>query len=171
LPFIRMVVLYKEKKQIHFKSIQRSFDLATREKGMNAARLIIEAAKKAPLDQTEDITKECMEQIPSVKRAESNGPECEYEVSLNKIEILSLTYSAVTPIRFRMAFTTIRGEVTPVCDSFLKPRIFALREYEESCYLVNRSTEQNGFYRTPSRQSKTSVQQPDIAPNSESEPL
>jgi len=61
---------------------------------------------------------------------------------------------AVQSEQFRMAFSTILGEVTPECDSFLAPRIFAVPDYEEFCYLLNRSAEHNADYRA-ARQSSS----------------
>ncbi len=60
-------------------------------------------------------------------------------------------HGAVQSEQFHMAFSTILGEITHDCDRFLAPRIFAVPEYEEFCFLLNRSAEQNQYYRTAHR--------------------
>jgi peptidoglycan/xylan/chitin deacetylase (PgdA/CDA1 family) len=228
--FIRVAMLYAEKRQIHFESIQKSFDLSTHEKRVTAARSIIATAKKAPLNLTENLAKECMDQLAperwaelnarfmseepmdwdDVRRTQSMGAtiashchdhcilhskqseqevyrqlneskaaiekkaaDCKYFAYPNGTadDISGVAYAAVKSAQFRMAFTTVRGEITPDCDCLVAPRIFALPDYEEFCYLVNRSSRQNEIYRTTrwQWQSKVSADQPMVLANSEGE--
>jgi len=66
-------------------------------------------------------------------------------------DISGEAHGAVQSQQFRMGFSTILGEITHDCDRFLAPRIFAVPEYEEFCFLLNRSSEQNEYYRTAHR--------------------
>jgi peptidoglycan/xylan/chitin deacetylase (PgdA/CDA1 family) len=102
---------------------------------------------------------------------EKNVAECKYLAYPNGTarDVSSVAYSAVKSAQFRMAFTTILGEITPNIDCFLAPRIFAPPEYEEFCYLVNRSGKQNEFYRAVSPQFRDSG--PCVEPNSGMEQL
>lgn len=203
--YIRAAILYTEKVSVYLRSIQKGFDLMTREKRLAAARTIIEVAKRAPLDLVEQIQTECIEQLTSEKWAELNArfisdepmswddviqatsmgatigshchdhcilhsnqreeevhrqltkskaaieknvTECKYMAYPNGTvdDISSVAYSAAKSAQFRMAFTTIRGEVTPDGDCFFAPRIFPVPEYEEFCYLLNRTSRQNEVY-------------------------
>lgn len=47
---------------------------------------------------------------------------------------------------FRLAFTTVPGEITPEIDYYFAPRIFGVLEYEEFCYALNRTARQNAVY-------------------------
>ena len=78
-----------------------------------------------------------------------NVMECKYMAYPNGgvDDISNIAYSAVKSAQFRMAFSTISGEVTPDVDCFLAPRISAETEYEEFCYLLNRTGKQNDVYR------------------------
>jgi peptidoglycan/xylan/chitin deacetylase (PgdA/CDA1 family) len=49
---------------------------------------------------------------------------------------------------FRLAFTTVPGEITPEIDCYFAPRIFGVLEYEEFCYALNRTAKQNELYRS-----------------------
>jgi peptidoglycan/xylan/chitin deacetylase (PgdA/CDA1 family) len=79
---------------------------------------------------------------------EAHFPECKYLAYPNGTvtDISNVAYSAAKSRQFRMAFSTILGEVTLDSDCFLAPRISADREYEEFCYLLNRTGRQNQVY-------------------------
>jgi peptidoglycan/xylan/chitin deacetylase (PgdA/CDA1 family) len=47
---------------------------------------------------------------------------------------------------FRLAFTTVPGEITPEIDCHFAPRIFGVLDYEEFCYTLNRTAKQNAVY-------------------------
>ncbi len=76
---------------------------------------------------------------------ETNVTHCKYMAYPNGTtsDISGVAYSAARSAQFRMAFSTIVGEVTPDVDCFLAPRIFAAPEYEEFCYRLNRTDGQN----------------------------
>ncbi len=226
LYYIRVAILYTEKKRIHLRSIQKSFDLTTRETRMSAATTVVETARSAPLDLVEALTVDCIEELPPERWEELNArfiseepmdwndvravssmggtigshchDHCILHVNQNKKEVCrqlkeskaaieknvgacrylaypngtpsdisNVAYHAANSAQFRMAFTTIRGEITPKVDCLLAPRLFALPEYEEFCYLLNRSSKQNEVYRTACPQ-YTDLGQPS---NSESESL
>lgn len=80
---------------------------------------------------------------------EKNVAPCRYLAYPNGTveDISSVAYSAARAAEFRIAFTTIPGEVTTGVDCFFAPRIFAVPDYEEFCYLLNRSARQNEVYR------------------------
>jgi peptidoglycan/xylan/chitin deacetylase (PgdA/CDA1 family) len=65
-----------------------------------------------------------------------------------KTEDVSRTaYVHAKSIGFRLAFTTVPGELTPEVDCYFAPRIFGVLEYEEFCYALNRTAKQNPVYR------------------------
>jgi peptidoglycan/xylan/chitin deacetylase (PgdA/CDA1 family) len=205
--YIRVAILYTEKEAVYLRSINKGFDLTTREKRLAAARTIIQIAKRAPLDLVEHIRTECIRQLTSDKWAELNARfssdepmswddviqatsmgatigshchdhcilhsnqqeeevhrqltkskaaieanimDCKYMAYPNGTleDISSIAYAAVKSAQFRMAFSTILGEVTSDGDCFLAPRISAETEYEEFCYLLNRTSRQNEIYKT-----------------------
>lgn len=89
-------------------------------------------------------------QINESKAAiEKNVAVCNYMAYPNGTldDVSSVAYSTAKSAQLCMAFSTILGEVTPDVDCFLAPRIFAVPEYEEFCYLLNRSSQQNAVYR------------------------
>lgn len=204
--YIRAAILYTDKAVVYLRSINKGFDLATREKRRTAARTIIQVAKRAPLDLVEQISTECINQLTPEKWAELNARfisdepmgwddvvetasmgatigshchdhcilhsnqqegeayrqlikskeaieknvmKCKYMAYPNGTvdDVSNLAYSAVKSAQFRMGFSTIPGELTPDADCFLAPRISAETGYEEFCYLLNRSSKQNDFYR------------------------
>lgn len=57
-------------------------------------------------------------------------------------------YSAAKSLGYRIAFTTIPGEITPDIDCLFAPRIYATPDHEEFCYRLNRSAKQNQVYRS-----------------------
>lgn len=230
LYYIRVAALYAERRHMHLKSIQKSFNLTSRETRLAAAETIVEVAKSVPLNRVEHIAAECIKQLPSERWAELNarftsdepmdwddlrrvrstgatiGSHChdhcilhanqskeevyrQLNVSKSAIEnnvgeckylaypngtaadVSSVAYSAAKSTKFCMAFSTLRGEVTPDVDCFLMPRLFAPPEYEEFCYFLNRSSKQNDFYRTAHLQSRALGHHVAIAPNSGSEQL
>jgi peptidoglycan/xylan/chitin deacetylase (PgdA/CDA1 family) len=205
--YVRAAMLYTEKRNVHFRSVQQSFDLTSRERRLGAVRAITDAVKRVPLKTVDQIVTECIAQIMPDRWAElderfksdepmtwgevvrttamgatigshchdhcilhSNQSEAEglWQVRKSKAEIESnigecgyiaypngtaddvsgSAYAAVQSEQFRMAFSTILGEITHEVDRFLAPRIFAVPDYEEFCYLLNRSSEQNEYYRT-----------------------
>jgi len=205
--FVRATMLYAEKCDVYFRSIQQSFDLTSRESRLAAVRTITEIVKKAPLEMVDQIVTECIAQITSDQWAEldeqfksdepmtwaevarttamgasigshchdhcilhSNQREAEalWQVRESKADIernigecryiaypngttddvSAGAYAAVQSEQLSMAFSTILGEITPEVDRFLAPRIFAVPDYEEFCYLLNRSSEQNEYYQT-----------------------
>jgi hypothetical protein len=111
----------------------------------------------------------CRQLDESKAAIEKNVGECRYLAYPNGTpsDISNEAYCAVKSAQFRMALTTIRGEVTPKVDCLLAPRLFALPEYEEFCYLLNRSSKQNEYYRTGLPQ-YSNLGQP---PNSETKSL
>lgn len=80
---------------------------------------------------------------------ENIGP-CRYLAYPNgKIEDVShAAYINAKSTGFRLAFTTVPGEITPEIDCYFAPRIFGVREYEEFCYALNRTAKQNEVYRS-----------------------
>lgn len=205
--YVRAAMLYTEKSNIHFRSMQQGFDLTSRESRLGAVRAITDVVKTAPLERVDQIVAECIAQIAPDrwaeldKRFESDEPmtwgevvrttamgatigshcddHCILHSNQNEAEVLwqvhesktkiaknigecrymaypngtaddvsGSAYAAVRSEQFRMAFSTILGEITPEVDRFLAPRIFAVPDYEEFCYLLNRSSEQNEYYRT-----------------------
>lgn len=81
---------------------------------------------------------------------ERNIGECRYMAYPNGTadDVSGSAHTVVQSEQFQMAFSTILGEITPEVDRFLAPRIFAVPDYEEFCYLLNRSSDQNEYYRT-----------------------
>ena len=79
---------------------------------------------------------------------EANVADCKYMAYPNGTvdDISPSAYSAVKAANFRMAFSTIEGEVSPDVDCLVVPRIFAAPEYEEFCYRLNRSSATNESY-------------------------
>ncbi len=205
LYYIRAAILYTDKTHIHLRSIQKSFDLSTRETRLFAATAVAASAKIVPLDVVDALTAECVEQLPPERWAELNAKfmseepmdwddvravatmggtvgshchdhcilhekqspdeirrqlneskaaiqshvgECSYFAYPNgrTSDISASAYGAVRSAQYRMAFSTISGEMTPNVDRFLAPRVDPVPEYEEFCYLLNRSSRQNLFY-------------------------
>jgi peptidoglycan/xylan/chitin deacetylase (PgdA/CDA1 family) len=205
LYYIRAAILYTDKTHIHLRSIQKSFDLSTRETRLFAATAVAASAKIVPLDVVDALTAECMEQLPPERWAELNAKfmseepmdwddvravatmggtvgshchdhcilhekqspdeirrqlneskaaiqshvgECSYFAYPNgrASDISASAYRAVRSAQYRMAFSTISGEMTPNVDCFLAPRVDPVPAYEEFCYLLNRSSRQNRFY-------------------------
>jgi len=117
---------------------------------------------------------EVYRQVNESKSAvEKNVAECKYFAYPNGTvnDVSSDACDAVKSAPFRMAFTTIRGEVSPDVDSFLMPRIFAAPEYEEFCYLLNRSSNQDTVYRVTRLQSRAPARDAASGPNCGSERL
>src|SRR5712664_3609642 len=79
---------------------------------------------------------------------QSHVGECSYFAYPNgrASDISASAYRAVRSAQYRMAFSTISGEMTPHVDSLLAPRVDPVPEYEEFCYLLNRSSRQNQSY-------------------------
>jgi peptidoglycan/xylan/chitin deacetylase (PgdA/CDA1 family) len=79
----------------------------------------------------------------------SVGP-CRYLAYPNgKPEDISHTaYDYAKSTGFRLAFTTVPGEITPEIDCYFAPRIFGVLDYEEFCYALNRTAKQNEVYRS-----------------------
>ena len=205
--YVRAAMLYTEKRNVHFRSMQQNFDLTSRERRLSAVRAITDVVKRAPLEAVDQIVTECIAQITrhqwaelderfksdepmtwgevvrtaamgatigshchdhcilhlhqseaevlwqvreSKAEIERNIGECRYIAYPNGTadDVSRGAYAAVQSERFRMAFSTILGEITPESDSFLAPRIFAVPDYEDFCYLLNRSSQQNQYYRT-----------------------
>ncbi len=80
---------------------------------------------------------------------EKNVAACRYMAYPNgrAEDISGIAYSAAAA-EFRVAFTTIPGEVTADVDCFFAPRVFAVPDYEEFCYRLNRTARQNEVYRS-----------------------
>lgn len=204
--YIRTALLYTEKPQVYLRTLRKGFDTTTREKRLAAARVIVEATKRAPLGLVDQVATECLEQVSSAKWAELNAQfkseepmswddvvsvtsmgatigshchdhcilhsnqsreevhrqineskaaieknvaECKYMAYPNGTvdDISSVAYSAAKRAQFQMAFSTIEGEITADFDCLLAPRIFAVPEYEEFCYRLNRTGRHNAGYR------------------------
>src|SRR6267143_1325891 len=79
---------------------------------------------------------------------QSHVGECSYFAYPNGTasDISASAYRAVRSAQYRMAFSTISGEMTPNVDCFLAPRVDPVPAYEEFCYLLNRSSRQNQSY-------------------------
>lgn len=92
---------------------------------------------------------EVCRQIKQSKLAiEENVAACRYMAYPNgtAADISRVAYSAVQSNEFGMAFTSIPGEITVDADRLFAPRMFAVPEYEEFCYLLNRTSMQNQVY-------------------------
>ena len=99
---------------------------------------------------------EVLWQVSESKAAiERHVGECKYFAYPNGTaeDISSVAYAAVQMAGYRMAFSTIRGEIIPAADRYLAPRIFPVPDFEEFCYLLNRSGRQNEYYRNECMQS------------------
>jgi peptidoglycan/xylan/chitin deacetylase (PgdA/CDA1 family) len=206
LYYVRASLLYTQKKQANFPSLDKSFMLDTLGQRREAVRVVVGALKTSVQETVEQITNECIALVSSERWAElderfqseepmtwgqvvrttsmgatigshshdhcilhANQSEAEvlWQVSESKAEIernigdckyiaypngtaddvSSAAYAAVQSAGYRMAFSTILGEVTNEADRYLAPRIFAVPDYEEFCYLLNRSSRQNDYYR------------------------
>jgi peptidoglycan/xylan/chitin deacetylase (PgdA/CDA1 family) len=71
--WIRVALLYTEKKTVNLRSTNQSFSLTSREGRIAAAGRVVEVAKRAPLHQAEQIRNECIDQLTSGQRAELNN--------------------------------------------------------------------------------------------------
>jgi len=96
--------------------------------------------------QNEKDTLRQLEQSKSI--IEKNVGPCRYLAYPNGTvdDISRDAYISAQAAGFRIAFTTIPGEITPQIDCFLAPRIFGVLEYEEFCYALNRTARQNEVY-------------------------
>lgn len=63
-------------------------------------------------------------------------------------DVSSAAYFYAKSTGFRLAFTTVPGEITPEIDCHFAPRIFGVLEHEEFCYALNRTAKQNEVYRS-----------------------
>jgi peptidoglycan/xylan/chitin deacetylase (PgdA/CDA1 family) len=90
----------------------------------------------------------CRQLNQSKSTIEKHVATCRYMAYPNgkADDISSVAYSAARSAEFGIAFTSIPGEVTTDVDRFFAPRLFAVPEYEEFCYLLNRSSMQNQVY-------------------------
>lgn len=79
---------------------------------------------------------------------EANVGPCHYFAYPNGTaeDICACAHDAARSSGFRMAFTTIEGEMTPAVDPFLAPRIWAPFDFEEFCYTLSRTGRQNQPY-------------------------
>jgi hypothetical protein len=79
---------------------------------------------------------------------EENLGECRYLCYPNGTvrDVSPVAYAAVKDAGYRMAFTTIEGEVTSDVDRLLVPRIRAAPDYEEFRYLLSRSAKLSEGY-------------------------
>jgi peptidoglycan/xylan/chitin deacetylase (PgdA/CDA1 family) len=98
--------------------------------------------------QSEEHTLHQLQQSKSIIE-KSVGP-CRYLAYPNgKAEDVSrAAYAYARSTGFRLAFTTVPGEITPEIDCYFAPRIFGVLEYEEFCYALNRTAKQNEVYRS-----------------------
>ncbi|MGB7434398.1 MAG: polysaccharide deacetylase family protein [Candidatus Acidiferrum sp.] len=98
--------------------------------------------------QNEEHTLRQLQQSKSIIE-KSVGP-CRYLAYPNgKAEDVSrAAYGYANCTGFRLAFTTVPGEITPEIDCLFAPRIFGVLDYEEFCYLLNRTARQNEVYRS-----------------------
>jgi len=98
--------------------------------------------------QNEEHTLRQLQQSKSIIE-KSVGP-CRYLAYPNgKAEDVSrAAYVYAKSAGFRLAFTTVPGEITPKIDCFFAPRIFGAFDFEEFCYLLNRTARQNEVYRS-----------------------
>jgi peptidoglycan/xylan/chitin deacetylase (PgdA/CDA1 family) len=93
--------------------------------------------------------KDALRQLEESKSIlEKNVGPCKYLAYPNgRVEDISrAAYAYARAAGFRMAFTTVPGEITPEIDGLLAPRIFGVLEYEEFCYFLNRTARQNQVY-------------------------
>jgi peptidoglycan/xylan/chitin deacetylase (PgdA/CDA1 family) len=219
--YLRAAILYTKRTQIHFRSIQASFDLGTWKTRLSAATTVTEIAKKVPLEVVNALIVECLEQLPSERWTELNvsfmseepmdwkdvravssmgatiGSHChdhcilhdkltdemvcwQLSESKNAIErnvgecryfaypngtpsdISDYAHRAVESAQYHMAFSAIPGEMTWDVDRFLAPRLSAALEYEEFCYVLNRSSKQNQFYNVVRPRYPQAGRQPDF---------
>jgi peptidoglycan/xylan/chitin deacetylase (PgdA/CDA1 family) len=92
----------------------------------------------------------CRQLNQSKSTIEKNVGACTYMAYPNGTtdDISSVAYASAKSAGFRLAFTSIPGEVTADADRFFAPRIFATPDFEEFCYLLNRTSLQNQVYTT-----------------------
>ena len=103
---------------------------------------------------------------------EKNVGPCKYLAYPNgrAQDISGFAYATTKAAQFSMAFSTIHGEVIQEVDRLLAPRIYAFPEFEEFCYLLNRSSRQEESYRTVFPPGKESAPLLGVGQGSESEP-
>jgi peptidoglycan/xylan/chitin deacetylase (PgdA/CDA1 family) len=68
-------------------------------------------------------------------------------------DISSVAYSAARSTGFCAGFTSIPGEINSTSDRFFAPRIFAVPDFEEFCYLLNQTRVQDRTLLMPVRRS------------------
>jgi peptidoglycan/xylan/chitin deacetylase (PgdA/CDA1 family) len=109
----------------------------------------------------------CRQLNQSKSTIEKNVAACRYMAYPNGTvdDISSVGYAAAKSAGYRIAFTSIPGEVTADVDRFFAPRIFATADFEEFCYLVNRTSLQNQVYTMARLQGGASSNQATIEPN------
>jgi peptidoglycan/xylan/chitin deacetylase (PgdA/CDA1 family) len=96
---------------------------------------------------------EIHQQLTNSKRAIADAMgDCKYLAFPNGTEedVSTEARAAAESAQFAMAFSTIRGEITRDTDRLFQPRIFALPNFEEFCYLLNRSGDSNEVYQARS---------------------
>jgi peptidoglycan/xylan/chitin deacetylase (PgdA/CDA1 family) len=201
---IRAAILYTSRSQVYLHSVQRGFDLTSREKRLAAVKTLVEMAKIACQDRVESLVSECQSLLASEHWSELNTRfasdepmswhdvvqirsmgatigshthdhcilhsnqkqaevyrqlieskraiedlvgECKYLAYPNGAasDVSPAARTAAERAGFTLAFTTMLGEVTSQSDAFLLPRVFAVPDFEEFCYLMNRSSRQNGI--------------------------
>ena len=98
--------------------------------------------------QTEEHTLRQLQQSKSIIE-KSVGP-CRYLAYPNgrAEDVSRAAYAYAKSTGFRLAFTTVPGEITPEIDCHFAPRIFGGLDYEEFCYVLNRTARQNEVYRS-----------------------
>jgi peptidoglycan/xylan/chitin deacetylase (PgdA/CDA1 family) len=79
--------------------------------------------------------------IESKRAIERIGGVCRYLAYPNggAADVSVEARAAAESAQFAMAFSTVRGEVTVQSDLFLLPRMFAVPDFEEFCFQLNRS--------------------------------
>jgi peptidoglycan/xylan/chitin deacetylase (PgdA/CDA1 family) len=109
----------------------------------------------------------CRQLNQSKSTIEKNVAACRYMAYPNGTtdDISSVAYAAAKSAGFRIAFTSIPGEVTADADRFFAPRIFATPDFEEFCYLLNRTSLQNQVYTTARLQGRAPRNQATIEAN------
>ena len=89
----------------------------------------------------------------SKSRIENNVGVCSYIAYPNgKAEdVSSVAYRATRSTGFCAGFTSIPGEINSTSDRFFAPRIFAVPDFEEFCYLLNQTRVQDRTLLMPVR--------------------
>jgi peptidoglycan/xylan/chitin deacetylase (PgdA/CDA1 family) len=69
-------------------------------------------------------------------------------------DVSNVARRAAQKAGFKIAFSTVPGEFTAGVDRYFAPRMFASPDYEEFCYLLNRTSMQNPVYASARSQSE-----------------